>query len=1246
MNMAPYTSGLRLSALVHVCCYAFLLSYTVLTTPSSAAEAIDKLIYREEFPAADKAAAWHVAYSGPKAPTVTIAREPTVAGGDAVAAKDGYLSIQPGEAGQTVLLWTEVKQWEVPQWSVPQFRWRQYFEKVATGSGNKPAMAHSLKPALRIGRTWHEALLGYDPPKEPGGKWEEASRWIDGELRWQQWKLDGDKLTPGKTVRWGGVERVALPNEAVTAFGLLFKIEAPARIGAFSIRVWRPQSPDVPPDANGAWPQFKRNAQRTGDSLDEDLLLPLRRIGGVKLPCPIYASPAVLEGVAIIQDAGGHVVCYDYRQRKIVWLAKLDGVANHSSPAIRDGRVYIGSCAGYLAILDAKNGRLLKKVPAEGGVISAPAITANGIYFTTFNGKLVKIDAEGNVIWTFGMGERSIVEFAVRGNEIAVCGGTQDHALFHVLDEGRSARQLNRMGLWQAHCGPAYGPHGRVALSGYMSEGSERYLYAFSRNHWVSVRHYGFSEWNSGDRDGQNNTRAVPSIANDRLYHGDICYDLNGREIWRTDWKASCIFGGGYQSSPAVTKNHVVIGGEDGKLYFFRSDPKLKSGEANKPEWSFTSEGAGKPNGAISSSPAVADGNVFVGGEDGVLYVLGQDEKRPVITAQVEAQVPQPAVARANNLEWPTIGGDMGYSWVSPDTTIKPPLQVKWKTRIWSTTKGPLIVAAGLVFTANRLGEVHALDADTGRIVWRYSHLGPESIPSPTYAEGKLLIFRCASQYVPRKESLGLWCHDAKTGNVLWHKPLVFAYHHPSDGLVAVNKKLFIPVHCNGITGAWGGVRPGDKMPQPGDIFLLHAGTYQGIRNNYRSAGGVRVWFEGTYYFVADGTPERPIVLKAAGDGEVIFDGDGCEALFDVTAADYIYLEGLTFRNARIAIRACNPRGGCAGLTVKRCKFENVGYGIRGEAEPSGDGTVYQEDYAIWKKPGFKVPRDFYIADNEVHGWRPKKSQAATLGGEQIDPECGDGIRLVGSGHVVCHNSVEGFWDNYGLHGYALDCYNNVSGVWPGGYADNACEADSSTRNVRFLRNRFDITAQPILGGPVYFIRNLGGPTKMIGGSDGVVAYHNTTGIISDFRGVPIDASDARFPSTTSTGQMLFLNNVVGTVNFGTHSLHTRFDYNAYGSGASWRYYSPTVQIMTKSFEEFREKTCHEEHGFHLAQGGNVVPGAALAPGSPLIDKACILPNVNDDFTGAGPDIGPYEFGKPLPHYGPRPIVPGSGTRK
>ena len=34
------------------------------------------------------------------------------------------------------------------------------------------------------------------------------------------------------------------------------------------------------------------------------------------------------------------------------------------------------------------------------------------------------------------------------------------------------------------------------------------------------------------------------------------------------------------------------------------------------------------------------------------------------------------------------------------------------------------------------------------------------------------------------------------------------------------------------------------------------------------------------------GTPEKPITIKAAGDGEVIFDGAGNYRLFDVMAAD------------------------------------------------------------------------------------------------------------------------------------------------------------------------------------------------------------------------------------------------------------------------------------------------------------------------------------------------------------------------
>jgi hypothetical protein len=43
-----------------------------------------------------------------------------------------------------------------------------------------------------------------------------------------------------------------------------------------------------------------------------------------------------------------------------------------------------------------------------------------------------------------------------------------------------------------------------------------------------------------------------------------------------------------------------------------------------------------------------------------------------------------------------------------------------------------------------------------------------------------------------------------------------------------------------------------------------------------------------------------------------------------------------------------------------------------------------------------------------------------------------------------------------------------------------------------------------------------------------------------------------------------------------------------------------------------------------------------LKKGCNAVDAGAVLPNINDDFVGAAPDLGAHEFGKPLPHYGPR----------
>ena len=65
----------------------------------------------------------------------------------------------------------------------------------------------------------------------------------------------------------------------------------------------------------------------------------------------------------------------------------------------------------------------------------------------------------------------------------------------------------------------------------------------------------------------------------------------------------------------------------------------------------------------------------------------------------------------------------------------------------------------------------------------------------------------------------------------------------------------------------------------PGDTILVHAGLYKDNRFVYsgfdKTIAAYGTPFDGTYYLTQSGTPDRPIVIKSAGDGEAIFDGDG-----------------------------------------------------------------------------------------------------------------------------------------------------------------------------------------------------------------------------------------------------------------------------------------------------------------------------------------------------------------------------------
>jgi len=472
-----------------------------------------------------------------------------------------------------------------------------------------------------------------------------------------------------------------------------------------------------------------------------------------------------------------------------------------------------------------------------------------------------------------------------------------------------------------------------------------------------------------------------------------------------------------------------------------------------------------------------------------------------------------------------------------------------------------------------------------------------------------------------------------------------------------------------GLMAAYAGAGTGDwnvvfqNKVGPGDVILVHAGLYKGDRHNY--VDPLSTTFDGAYLLTAKGTAERPIVIQAAGDGEVIFDGDGAFRLFDVMAADYNIFDGLTIRNAEVVFWAgVKDVAGAKGLAVRNCRIENVGVGV-----------VTQ----------FAGSRDFYIADNiflgrddrhRVLGW----ANPGLYGAHPINSYFA--VKVYGSGHVIAHNAVAFFHDGISVctHGVpepeqdlkavAIDIYNNDIHVT----GDDFIEADGGVHNIRVMRNRginaahTALSAQPIFGGPAYYIRNVVYNTPValkFANPAGVVVLHNT--FIAENR-------TAQRVSNADFRNNLFLGTdaPTGIAVLGGPTGYSVYDYNGYrpnrGADPQYTWLGPKAGVRVDydvepkqaprfaTLAELAAATGQEKHGIEVDYDifedlrAPVPPDSSkpghpyealslnfrLKPGSKAVDAGVRLPNVNDGFNGRAPDLGAYEVGQPAPVYGPR----------
>ncbi|RJR34844.1 MAG: hypothetical protein C4567_15125 [Deltaproteobacteria bacterium] len=320
---------------------------------------------------------------------------------------------------------------------------------------------------------------------------------------------------------------------------------------------------------NTNWYQYRYNTSRTGFNPHENVLRvgnvgDLQFLWGYDTAHGIESTPAVVDGRVYVGNYWGQLYCFNaatggvYSGWPVLASASIMG-----SPAVYSGRVYIGDEAGQLHCFNAKTGITQTGWPKIIGspIQSSPVVSGNIIYVGCSNGKVYAYNR------TTGAPRPS----------------------------------------WPVSTGGAVTASPAVAKGRVFVGSQDKKLYAFNAVGGAKL-------WDSGTTITDIIDYSTPAVGpNDMVYVGSVdrklyCFRAStGAKLWDSGENITAQI----RCSPAVAKNRVYVGSLDGKLHAFNA----RTG-ALLPGWPVTT------GGNIYSAPTVANGVVYVGSADGCLYAF------------------------------------------------------------------------------------------------------------------------------------------------------------------------------------------------------------------------------------------------------------------------------------------------------------------------------------------------------------------------------------------------------------------------------------------------------------------------------------------------------------------------------------------------------------------------------------------------------------------------------------------------